>query len=406
MLSPPSPRELLIALNVQTSRIWRPALYCLGCEAKRRWQGYQAGALPPPAPAWSEWRAWLRSLATTLPRAQLERALAALPSAAVLAARECGEAGRRGARIVTLLDLSYPPALADLDLAPPVLALRGELPPGPAVAIVGSRLADAYGREVAEDFARALAAAGVTVVSGFAQGIDAAAHRGALTAAGGTTVAVLGCGVGVSYPSGHSRLADAIAERGALVSEFPCGTRPRAGYFPIRNRTIAALAVGTLVVQAARRSGSLSTARHARDLGRDLYAVPGNIFSRRSVGPHSLLRHGALLVDHPDVLLERLRQLGLRDPPDRPPGGPTRIREARPQAAGGLDGPGGAGELAGLPARVLAALPPGSTLAPEQIVRQLRSSLDRVLAALLELELEGRLERLPGALYSRKGRDA
>ena len=154
---------------------------------------------------------------------------------------------------MTLDDAGYPrrpaPALA---AASRPLHTRGELPAGPAVAIVGSRRADAYGREAADLFARALAAAGVTVVSGFAQGIDAAAHRSALAAPGGRTVAVLGCGLGVDYPRGHARLAEEIAAaRRAGLTEFPCGLIPRAWHFPLRNRSLAALAAGTLVVQAA-----------------------------------------------------------------------------------------------------------------------------------------------------------
>ncbi|HBL27065.1 MAG TPA: DNA-protecting protein DprA, partial [Acidobacteria bacterium] len=239
-----------------------------------------------------------------VPRTQMRRALAALAEAQAAAGRELEAAGRLGARLIVRGDPDYPPALAHLALPPPVLAVLGELPIAPAVSIVGSRKADAYGIEVAELFARALAAAGVTVVSGFARGIDAAAHRGALAAPAGKTVAVLGCGLGVDYPAGHDRLGREIAGRGALLSEFPCHLAPRAWHFPMRNRVIAALAAGTLVVQAAPRSGSLSTARWALDLGKEVWAIPGRIFDERALGPNALIRDGAPLIQHPRDILE------------------------------------------------------------------------------------------------------
>jgi DNA processing protein len=315
----------------------------------------------------------------------MRKALAALETAAETAAREIAAAERLGGRLVTLADEGYPPALSQLAPPPPVLylrGLRGELPAGPAVAIVGSRRADAYGREAAELFARSLAAAGVTVVSGFARGIDAAAHRGAL-AAGGPTVAVLGCGLGMDYPKGHGGLGDEIAARGALVTEFPCGLLPRAWHFPLRNRSIAALAAGTLVVQAALRSGSLITARHALDLGRDVWAVPGRIFDESSLGANALIREGAQLAQHPSDLLEvLLPRAAARQPvPLFPAPGPE--------------------PPAGFAGQVLAAIPPGETRVAEEIAVRLDAPVDRVLAALLELELGGVLKRMAGAVYGR-----
>jgi DNA processing protein len=215
-------------------------------------------------------------------------------------------------RDVTLPDVRYPPAIAALPQAPPVLAVRGDLPllaalpEMPSVAIVGSRHADLYGQEVAARFARYLAAAGVVVISGFARGIDEAAHQGALAAWRGRTVAVLACGMGVDYPRGHRWLAEAIAGQGALVSEFQNGATPRPWHFPRRNRTIAALAAVTLVVQATPRSGALLTAYHARRLGRPVCAVPGPVTSALSAGPHALVRDGATLVSHPEEVLEIL----------------------------------------------------------------------------------------------------
>lgn len=375
-------RRLRIALNAAPA-LSRPVLYRLAQDLEP-WTG-APGASPDRLAA-----------AVGVPREQMRRALALLDGAAEAADRELREAERLGARAIVLDDPDYPAALRQLSLPPPVLYLRGALPPGPAVAIVGSRRADAYGKEVADLFARSLAAAGVTVVSGFARGIDAAAHRGALAVEGGRTVAVLGCGLGVDYPSGHQRLGDEIASgeggRGAVVSEFPCGLSPRAWHFPVRNRVIAALAAGTLVVQAAPRSGSLLTARHALDLGREVWAVPGRIFDERSQGPHLLIRDGACLVQHPREILDALGscfgscltggpQMPLFSPPERDP-------EPEPLPAG----------LAGT---VLAALPPGAVRLPEEIAAGLDTAVDQVLGALLELELAGRVRRHPGSAYER-----
>lgn len=373
-------RRLRIALNA-APHLSRPALYRLAQDLEP-WTD---------APGSSPER--LAALAG-VPGEQMRRALALLDRAAETAEREIEKAERLGARLLTLEDPDYPAALRQLSLPPPVLYLRGALPPGPAVAMVGARRADAYGKEVADLFARTLAAAGVTVVSGFARGIDAAAHRGALAAEGGRTVAVLGCGLGVDYPSGHQKLGEEIAAdggaRGALVSEFPCGLSPRAWHFPVRNRVIAALSAGTLVVQAAPRSGSLLTARHALDLGREVWAVPGRVFDERSQGPHLLIRDGACLVQHPREILDALgsgfgaAQSSSQMPlfiPDREP-------DPEPLPAG-------------FPGTVLAALPPGAVRLPEEIAAELDTAVDQVLGALLELELGGRVRRHPGSAYER-----
>ena len=194
-------------------------------------------------------------------------------------------------------DARYPARLCDLAPAPPVW-VRGTLEEADAlaVAIVGSRRATPYGLEVAAQLARDLAARGVTIVSGFARGIDSAAHRAALDA-GGRTVAVLGCGIDVAYPPENRRLADAVVASGALVTQFAPGMAPLPYHFPTRNRTLAALVLGVVVVEAAERSGSLSTAGFAADLGREVYAVPGKITSPTSAGVHRLLRDGARLVE-------------------------------------------------------------------------------------------------------------
>jgi DNA processing protein len=368
-------KTLLIALNV-LPRLSRPALYRLAQEMDR-WLGSREPAAD-------------LARAVGVPEAQMAKALALAgrpEEVAAIAERERAAAERLGARLVLAGDPEYPAALRQLPLPPPVLAVRGELPEGPAVAMVGSRKADPYGREVAELFARALAEAGVTVVSGFARGVDAAAHRGALAAPGGRTVAVLGCGLEIDYPTGHAALGKEIAARGALVSEFPCGAGPRSWHFPVRNRVIAALAAGTLVVQAAPRSGSLVTARHSLDLGREVWAVPGRIFDERSLGPNSLIRDGAALVQHPREILESLFP-GRRALPLFPemPAAPAAPEPEPPP---------------GPPGAVFSALPAGSPQAPEELAEATGLAVDQVLGALLELELGGLVRRAPGGLYSR-----
>jgi len=204
------------------------------------------------------------------------------------------------------LDPLFPARLRELAKVPAGLWFCGRLPARHqrGVAIVGSRAASMAGVRRATAIAAELGAAGRFVVSGGALGIDAAAHRGALEA-GGVTYAVLGCGVDVVYPPENARLADAVAARGALVTQFPPGTAPLPYHFPTRNRTLAALALGVVVVEAAERSGSLSTAGFAADLGREVFAVPGKITSPTSAGVHRLLRDGARLVeDWTDVVQE------------------------------------------------------------------------------------------------------
>jgi DNA processing protein len=206
------------------------------------------------------------------------------------------ETGRAPA-LIALGDARYPANLREIAAPPERLYVRGRLAEEDvlAVAIVGSRAATTYGLAVAERLAADLAARGVTVVSGLARGIDSAAHRGALRA-GGRTIAVLGSGVDVIYPPENRRLADEIASHGALVSQFGPGTRPLSGHFPARNRVIAGLALGVVVVEAAEKSGSLITAGLAGEMGREVMAVPGLLTSAQSVGAHRLIQDGAALI--------------------------------------------------------------------------------------------------------------
>ncbi len=211
-----------------------------------------------------------------------------------------------GAEAIARQDPRYPRLLAEIYDPPPVLYVRGELDPPevPLLAIVGTRGATSYGKMAAERLAAGIAQAGVTVVSGLAYGIDAAAHRGAL-AAGGRTIAVLGSGLDRVYPSQHARLAEQIARQGAVITEFPLGTKPDARNFPQRNRVVAGIAFGTLVVEAGERSGASITAAFAAEQGRDVMAVPGSIYSPASQGTNRLIRDGAIpITGVEDILLE------------------------------------------------------------------------------------------------------
>lgn len=221
---------------------------------------------------------------------------------------------RLGADVLTLEDPRYPSLLKAIPDPPPVLYVKGTLAASDraAVAVVGSRRPGHYGLCMAERLSRELARVGVTVVSGLARGIDAKAHRAALDA-GGRTLAVLGCGLDVAYPPEHAGLMEAVARSGAVVTEFPLGTPPEPRHFPRRNRLISGLSLGTVVVEAARGSGSLITAHLALEQGREVFAVPGNVTSGKSAGAHALIKQGAKLVEQAeDILEEILPQLAER----------------------------------------------------------------------------------------------
>ncbi len=266
--------------------------------------------------------------------------------------------------VVRRRDHDYPPRLAELHDPPPQLFLRGgdpELLSRPAVAVVGARACSTYGAHVARTLGRDLAAAGAVVVSGLARGIDAEAHRGALDA-GGLTVAVLGCGIDRDYPRSNSGLAARIVETGAIVSEYEPGVEPAPWRFPARNRIIAGLSLATVIVEARARSGALITADFALELGREVFAVPGEITSALSDGSNDLLRQGAApLLSADDVLAA----IGLERP--RPEGPPP----VSPAAA-----------------QVLRLLSDGACCADDLVAASGRASSE-VGAALVELELAG-----------------
>ncbi len=278
---------------------------------------------------------------------------------------------RDAVQVLPILAPGYPSNLARLVDAPALLFVRGRIEAlqGPGVAIVGARAVTGYGKEVAFELGRALAAAGLVIVSGLARGVDAAAHRGALDA-GGMTVAVQACGPDTVYPAEHRELATAICERGSLVTEFPPGALPRRFHFPLRNRLISGLSRVVIVVEARERSGSLITAEHALEQGVDLMAVPGPITSPASAGPNRLLREGAAPVLEPADVLQ---VLGLDDV-----GWESRSEGPEP------------GHLAEGTRALWRALAesPGSR---EELGERLGRAPEQIALALVELQLEGRV---------------
>jgi len=290
--------------------------------------------------------------------------------------------------VVTCLDPVYPPRLRQIADPPPVLYVSGTLEETDhqAVAIVGSRQATAAGRVLTERLSRELASVGFTIVSGLAHGIDAAAHRGALSAPG-RTVAVLGCGVDRTYPPDHQALRKQIESRGAVISEFPLGSYPHAYHFPRRNRIISGMSLGVLVTEAAAQSGSLITARLAAEQGREVFAVPGFIGEKNSHGPNGLIKQGAKLVEQvEDIIQELLPQL---DGPfqERLQRRPAPRAEARPRL--GTD-----------EAAVYDLLAPGPTHIDDLIAKTGLPAAN-VSSALLSIELKGLIRQLPGHSYIR-----
>jgi DNA processing protein len=284
-------------------------------------------------------------------------------------------------------DPRYPVLLAAIG-SPPPLDVRGTLQPGDAlaIAIVGSRQATPYGLEVAEGLAADLAARGVTIVSGLARGIDTAAHRGAL-AAGGRTLAVLGHGIAHVYPPENRTLAEAIVERGALLSQFPASLGPLAHHFPARNRTLAGLALGVVVVEAAERSGALITAGLAGELGREVFAVPGRITSAESQGTHALIRDGAMLIRHwTDVVAE------LGEPWRSRIAEAATHREDKARPAPGSD-----------EASMLELLSVEDAQHIERLIARANVDAARAGTALIALELAGWARQLPGQRWVATG---
>ena len=318
-------------------------------------------------------------LAAKLPPALVLRVLAPVAADALAATRAWLADSRH--ELIAWDDPDYPRQLLDLPDAPPVLYLVGrrELLARASIAIVGSRHATPQGVDNAKAFASVLSAAGLTIVSGLALGIDTAAHRGALDHAG-STIAVIGTGPDRVYPARNRDLAHAIAERGAIVSEFAPGTPPRKEHFPRRNRLLSGLARGVLVVEATLSSGSLITARLAGEQGRDVFAVPGSIHSPFSKGPHKLIREGAKLVETAQDVLE---DLGLA-PPARADTDDTEDDDTGPQAA------------------VLRAMG-HDPVDLDQLIARTSMTAQNLAAALTTLELDGRVAAQAGGRWQRAG---
>ena len=307
------------------------------------------------------------------PRERIEQEVAAVRSA--------------GARYLFHDMPGYPELLGRIEGAPPILTVRGDsqVAARPCVAMVGARNASAAAIKLARDFAHALAGEGFAVVSGLARGIDGAAHEGALPA----TIGVIASGIDIAYPPQHADLQERIASEGLLIAEQPPGTVPRGSHFPSRNRIIAGLALGTLVVEAAPKSGSLITARLAGEAGREVMAIPGSPLDARSHGCNQLIREGAVLVQAPEDVIELLS--GFDGTPR------SSLREAQPLAFGGDDE-----LLADEPADIADLL----TTAPvgvDELVRQSGTSTGAVQMALLEIEIAGRLVRHAGGRVSLGG---
>lgn len=294
---------------------------------------------------------------------------------------ELARLDRLRVRALTLKHLGYPKLLAGIALPPPVLYVRGRLTTADewAVAVVGTRRATAYGRQVTERLAGELAAQGITVVSGLARGIDTHAHNAAL-AAGGRTIAVLGCGPDLVYPPENARLAARIVESGAIVTEFAPGTQPEAGNFPARNRLISGLSLAVLVTEAPADSGALITTRFAAEQGRDVLAVPGNITARSSFGSNRLIQDGARLVlETADVLAE----LNLHLVPQQ-----LELREVLPENA--------------TEARLLDLLAAsGEALHADEMCRASGLPIAEVSGTLMMLELKGLVRQLAPMTYAR-----
>ncbi len=301
------------------------------------------------------------------------------------AAREFAAAAKLGIALVALDEADYPARLRTIDDAPPLLAVRGKAAVlhHPAIAMVGSRNASAAGVKMAERLARDLGAAGFVVVSGLARGIDAAAHRASLATG---TVAVLAGGQDRVYPPEHVALADALLADGAAISEMPLGYEPRGRDFPRRNRLISGLAFGVVVIEAARKSGSLITARLALEQNREVFAVPGSPLDPRAEGTNALLKQGAILATEAEDVIAVLRPIiGQLDEPPAIPPQPPDAAAAEPSADAR--------------ARIVSLLGP-TPVAIDDLIRLSGAPPAVVQTALLELELAGRLARQRGGLVA------
>ena len=318
------------------------------------------------------------------------------------AERELETARAFGAEMLICGEIGYPKLLAASEGAPSVIFVRGVMHSlaMPAIAIVGARNASANGRKLAEALAAGLGARGTAIVSGLARGIDAAAHRGALKTG---TLAVIAGGIDQIYPEEHAELYEAICETGLIISEMPFGHIARAQDFPRRNRIIAGLARGTIVVEAAERSGSLITARLAGEMGREVFAVPGSPLDARCRGTNGLLKEGAILVENVEDILANLPEQIAE--PVFPLLSPSSVRSTnRPTPRRADPKPVPRVDPLPLASTLLELLGP-SPVSIDELVRQTEATASDIQTALLELEIEGLILRLPGQMVSRARQD-
>ena len=303
------------------------------------------------------------------------------PAAAV--SRELSGIQKSGCRVITFLDEEYPPLLKETPDPPPYFYVKGQLGScAQCIAMVGSRKATRYGISMARKLSADLAEVGFTVVSGMARGIDTAAHEGALSVHG-ETIAVLGSGLSIIYPQENRRLADQIGQSGAVISEFPLDEAPNAYNFPKRNRIIAGMSLGTVVVEAASRSGSLITARLSGEQGREVFAVPGNINSKTSTGAHNLLKQGAKLVETAQDIIEEFPFLFLKSDMNR--GNDHTVKPVQ--------------NLTEAETRVYELLEP-YPVHIDELSRRLEMDAGRLSGILMALEIKGLVSQTPGKYFA------
>ncbi|MDF1834197.1 MAG: DNA-processing protein DprA [Alteraurantiacibacter sp. bin_em_oilr2.035] len=333
-----------------------------------------------------------------------QQALEALPDLALRGAKRGYTAARRdrvereitaarkaGARYVFHDMPDYPALLSELESAPPILTVRGDLSLAarPCVAMVGARNSSAAAVKLARDFGRALAEGGFTVVSGLARGIDGACHEGALAHSSAATIGVIASGIDISYPAQHRKLQEQIATEALLIAEEAPGTEPRGQHFPKRNRIIAGLSLGTLVVEAAPKSGSLITARLAGEAGREVMAIPGSPLEARSHGCNHLIREGAVLVQDPEDVIELLSGFdGIPRSSFKEPVAPAEFLNLEEGAEDSAD---------------ISDLLTNAPVSVDELIRQSGARPGAVQTVLLELEIAGRLERHAGGRVSLSG---
>jgi len=307
------------------------------------------------------------------------------------AEKELAEVKKAGIRLITWAEAEYPKLLTQIYDPPPLLYVRGnvELLSRHAISIVGTRRPTPYGNQITERLARDLAERGLVIVSGLARGIDSSAHRGACATARGGTIGVLGSGIDVIYPKENRKLFEEVEKRGAIVTEFPLGTHPAPENFPVRNRIVAGMALGTIVAQGALYSGSLITSRLAMEFGREVYGIPGNVTEPMSFAPNQLIKQGAKLVTNWQDVVEEL---------------PTEVRaELFPMEATTAEERASLfeGSLSATEKRLFELIRIEEPIHVDELVEKTGLSSSETLAALCEMEMRGVIRQMPGKQFVR-----